>query len=115
RLNYPQRTTWGDFTAGKTYARAFDPPDQPYTDTGALAYRGVMVNQDSSVSYFESEALRFIDPGNTNATLPDSFARAALNYTTNPTNRFGYVGANNVGYWYDWNFNYDGAQPAGTS
>ena len=116
RLDYPAHYTGTVNTlAGdplKNYQRPFDE-----SDTGALSYRGVMVQSGGPASKFEqleanrsntgltSPALDFANPpGN---IFGDSIYGSAANYMFNSNSYFKFFEPTQVAYWYDWNFNFD--------
>jgi hypothetical protein len=97
RLDFPQyRVGYGDpFSipaSGRPYSES---------DTAALAWHGGMVDLDNPLSKLDLLL-------STGATANrDSIFAGAINAVQNSQNRFKYLAANNVGYWYDWKWNFD--------
>jgi Tfp pilus assembly protein PilX len=81
----------------KSHGRPFD-----VTESGALGYRGVMVQSDGPVGKIEQ-----IGADNTKNPTGDSIYRSAVNYMNNSDSYFKFFEPNQVAYWYDWYFNYD--------
>jgi hypothetical protein len=100
RIDYPQyRTGFGDPLATPKFTRPFSD-----SDTAALAWHGGMVDLDSPLSKLDA----LMSTGATNNGRDSIFA-GAINAVQNSQNRFRYLAANNVGYWYDWNVNFENA------
>ena len=104
RPDYPNfRNLLGD-PASNLYLRPFGD-----SDTAALAYHGGLLNLENPLS-----KLDLLLSTDAMTAGRDSIYASAANAVTNPQNRFRYFAANNVGYWYDWYWNFDGvASPAG--
>ena len=87
--------------------------ERPYSwsDTAALAYHGGLLNLENPLSKLDLNLSTIKDKTQAGA---DSIYASAANAVVNPQNRFSSFAANNVGYWYDWYWNFDGVTtPAG--
>jgi hypothetical protein len=104
RIDYPQyRVGFGDPFSTPTFGRPFSE-----SDTAALAWHGGMVDLDNPLSKLD----QLLSTGAT--ANRDSIFAGAMNAVQNSQNRFRYLAANNVGYWFDWNWNFENA-PSSTA
>jgi hypothetical protein len=79
---------------------------QPYgnSDSAALAWHGQLIDLDNPLAKLDNQLSQLTTfPAN----KPDSIYAGAANCVGSAQDRFRYFAANNVGYWYDWNWNFD--------
>ena len=100
RPNNPSSANNFGYTLGTvaTYERPF-----PDSDGAAFAYHGGLVNQNSPLQRYDT-----LMKGSANNH--DAIFAGAPNAASNASNYFNYFAANNVGYLYDWNWNFESAK-----
>ena len=75
------------------------------SDTAAVGWHGQLLDLDNPLALIDQQMSTL---GN------DSIYAGAANCVASASNHWRYFGANNVGYWYDWYWNFDNTQSSAT-
>lgn len=107
RPAYPNlHSLFGDqFSTPTAFARPFDD-----ADTATLLWHGGLIDFDNPLGKYDTLMSKQAGPWLAGNIGFDSVYGGAANCVSNSQNRFRYFAANNVGYWYDWYYNFDNTQ-----